>query len=161
MSRETDFGDFNLFPKCLKLWIFSRFYRVVLAKLRVNKTIKDYIDNKVKPHIEETAKEIIKRTKYEINDDIYCKCSDDKSTKGCVKNPFKIIEDGPSLLRNELSCGKRDEKIISEYTYNFALRPEEHQPSGFMNWSRIDNYYFDFKKPGICFSCIMVNGMPK
>ena len=44
---------------------------------------------------------------------------------------------GPGGLEATLSAGGRIEDRIA--VYSFALKPEEHQPSGTCNFSRIDN----------------------
>lgn len=37
--------------------------------------------------------------------------------------------------------------------YSFALKPEEYQPSGHYNWSRIDNFHLDFIQLYKCWKC--------
>lgn len=48
-------------------------------------------------------------------------------------------------------------------TVNFALNPEEHQPSGTINWwYGIGHTTFEteFLQFGVCYRCVLVNGLP-
>lgn len=60
---------------------------------------------------------------------------------------------------------QRQKKITQNgkhtHEYSFALIPEEHQPSGHVNWSRIDNFHltFDFLSIYKCWKCFHITQM--
>ena len=58
------------------------------------------------------------------------------------KNPIKIVFTTPASMTGDgtvlTTIGQTEDKSIP-HVYSFALKPEEHQPSGTCNFSRIDN----------------------
>ena len=73
-------------------------------------------------------------------------------TTGDVDMDF--LKDG-----NEDVDNKQEQNFITQpvYVYSFALKPEEHQPSGTCNFSRIDSASLNFS--GLSISSVVVNGM--
>ena len=162
-----NFGDFVIFPKCLKLWVFSRLHPFELDHLRVNKTLRDYINNEVKPYIINSVEAYIKERKYVIyKDKINCKCSS-INLEGCAVNHLKNVipyheTRGDIRDKRYKQLSDKNDTVSDEgvYTYSFALYPEEHQPSGHVNISSTFDYR-DFSVKGICFNCVLIHGLPK
>jgi len=169
-----NFGDFEILPKCLKLWFFARFHPYALEKLRVNKSLKEFIDNEVKLYMKKTVENILEigESNYKICDiKVSCKCSHN-SINGCVIDYFKNVV---PYNKTRVTSGARNDTrenrytdtnaVLNEndgvYTYSFALYPEEYQPSGTINRSTLNDYLFEKDEDGICFRCILLNGFPK
>lgn len=99
--------------------------------------------------------------------------SDDKELKKCGKRIYdKLLYMCRSRNENIPICGPEINKSICDYlippsdyqsipeqiggayVYNFSLYPEQHQPSGSVNWSRIDGSTIDFNFDySICWKC--------
>ena len=63
---------------------------------------------------------------------------------GTVQGTYKILITGKTThLHNQARTSKMTDKIN---VYSFGLKPEEHQPSGTCNFSRIDNAKLNFKQ---------------
>jgi hypothetical protein len=73
-------------------------------------------------------------------------------TTGDVDMDF--LKDG-----NEDVDNKQEQNFVTQpvYVYSFALKPEEHQPSGTCNFSRIDSASLNFS--GLSISSVVVNGV--
>lgn len=163
----TSLGYFEQMPAQLRLWFFARLDPRVLPKLRRNKELKRFIDEVVYPHIEGRLEMHLEgRNDYTREyEDLQCtQCSVGKVSRvgGVKKTVFSGI-----------------------YTYTFALNPDDLQPSGSSNFSRIDNFMIkpEEHQPagtinggvlgrtfetgftrlptlGWCYHCVLVKGLP-
>lgn len=91
------------------------------------------------------------KTVYEIkfNDNIYS--VDNTDSEENDKISFEII----ARCQNPISRCSQLKKDI--YVYSFSLEPEEHQPSGSCNFSRIDSAKLMFSSPGSISNIYAVN----
>jgi hypothetical protein len=71
------------------------------------------------------------------------------SANGSINGKYKVMLSSDNThLHNEARTSKMTDKVN---VYSFALKPEEHQPSGTCNFSRIDNaqlHFTDLPGPG-------------
>ena len=83
--------------------------------------------------------------------------SEEDSATGGPLNTFKLILNGQDRFKEQ--SGKYFNQVqplyhhsgnpyLGVYSYSFALKPEEHQPTGTCNFSRIDNAQVEVKTKG-------------
>ena len=65
---------------------------------------------------------------------------------------------GTTFMSKGASAQTREALKTGIHIYSFALKPEEHQPSGTCNFSRIDTAHLEFNTaPGATFTVYAVN----
>lgn len=146
-------GIFKKLPRDLRIWLFAIMDQRAISKLRFYDNIKPFIDGEVYPYIERQLEVFLKNNeKYgRLKSDLYCKKCD------CYDN----------------SIGGVQEKFV----YTFDLNPDQLQPSGVCNVSKMFDSYIEhqapisntsrgsarmefetgFLKPGICYRCILID----
>ena len=116
----SEFGVFELLPAGLRRWFFARLNPTVLPRLRTNKTLKKFIDSEVFPYITENLADVDKSR------DDYCLVTGEFHCTRCNS-------------RVKTGGGMKPVPAGGIYSYSYGLKPDDYQPSGTANFSRIDN----------------------
>lgn len=159
MEEGSDLGLFELLPRDLRIWFFARLLPDVLPKLRRNQELKKFIDEAVYPYIEgklTLTLEVNKEYQRETKglSCTECKCKCQR-VGGAIKIPILSFGLDP---RNYQPSGSVNFSRIDNYT--FKIWPEEHQPSsGTIGWAPLE-FETGFVRLGVCYRCVLVNGLP-
>ncbi len=135
-NQKYNLGIFKVLPKDLRIWFFSKLDQRALVKLRMNKSMKEYIDNNVYPYIEKRLE------KYVEKNEMYLR-----------------------LNHKYLICGKcgyldRHVKGIREKNiYHISIVDNEYQVLlSNTNHTLTDNTdKFTTAAVGICYRCVLIN----
>lgn len=163
-------GAFVFFDTQFRMWFLSQLPPNELCLLgHTSSTLRAFVGDKVFPNVELKLQIIAKNLNLNEADA-------DAEVKTAPPPPYIMFpydRMGTSkewaVIRNKKCCSHRirgvpvlcyRDKQIGVHTFSFGLNPNNYQPSGSCNFSRIDNSTFDmslikFPKPNYCYYCVL------